>query len=287
MFAKQFAGFGLALMLCLVVPLPSPSWAACKVNSSSDGIQHGSAVVGSTVTICGSAQSVQPGRKSTVSKVQPKVQSKVTAPVVAKPAPRKANQYDKHRGWVTPPIKAKPKIAAKPKISIKKVVKKTTKISSPTAISKSAEASFNVQDLEVSVSPGSQVITGQVLRFGTNASTHFGRGNILGKNAEVRFSLRQVGWHFGDDTESSAANPQKAFWSEGQFTVVAQATYSVAYRLAGATSWIPSGAEITTTAEVIVEVGVESEAQAQATADRRVLLVGEPCRADLSVFGCG
>jgi hypothetical protein len=287
MFAKQFAGFSLALMLCLVAPLPSPSWAACKVNSSSDGIQHGSVVVGSSVTICGSAQSVQPGRKSTVSKVQPKVQSKVTSPVVVKPAPRKANQYDKHRGWVTPPVKTKPKVVAKPKISLKKVVKKTTKITPPSSTSKSAEASFNVQDLAVSVSPGLQVAAGQVLLFGTNASTHFGRGNILGKNAEVRFSLRQVGWQFGDDTESSVANPQKAFWSEGQFEVVANATYSVAYRLAGATSWNPSGAEITTSAKVIIEVVVDLETQTQETADRRVLLVGEQCRADLSVFGCG
>lgn len=287
MFAKKFAAFGLALMLCLVVPLPSPSWAACKVNNSSSGIQHGSVVVGSTVTICGTAHLVHPGRKSTMSKVLPKVQVKAPSPVVIKPAPRKPNQYDEHRGWVTPPIKAKPKIAAKPKISIKKVVKKTTKIGSPTAKSKSAEASFNVQDLEVSVSPGLQVIAGQVLRFGTNASTHFGRGNILGKNTEVRFGLRQVVWQFGDGTGGLGSNPHKAFLSDGQFQVTANATYSVAYRLAGGSSWIMSGAEITTSAALEIEVGEVLVNETQVNGARRVLLVGEQCRADPSTFGCG
>lgn len=295
MLAKNTYGLGLALMLCLLVPLPDAASAACRTSSTSSGIKHGSSVQGSTVTICAAAKQVQPARKSSV--VAPKVQ---VAPKAAKPdtktqpAPRAWNQYDKHRGWATPLPRVSKQLPAKPvvkKIVVQKVVPKKTitkRVGASTSkVTKSrAQESFAVQPLAISVTPGPQALPDQLLSFNSNAASHYGRGVLLGKSVEVRFQLLSINWFFGDGSAVAAAAPTHSFAEVGEYTVSGTAEYSVSYRIASTSGWLSAGPNITTSHRLLITVAGALDSLPQQQESGQVLLVGEGCSMKSRVFGC-
>lgn len=294
---NSFVGFG--LMISLLVFAPEPSLAACRNSGGSSGSNTvGSQVNGSSVTICASALTVVPARKSVVkSKVVVKAKPAPVPTPPKTPAVFRRTQTPLKPKVVSIVSKSKPTVVQAPVVKPK--VPTTTKIlngvvTAPGSTTKSsATADFSPAAVSANVYPSDQLAVGQTASFSSSALQHFKSGTLLNLPTEVRFTPISVDWDFDDqDTAApgSGAYVNHVFSSAGLFQVQVMATYAVSYRLRGTLDWIAEPETISMVDELQIYVsgdGAEQPDVPNVTApERRVRLVSEDCLKRPGSFGC-
>jgi outer membrane biosynthesis protein TonB len=253
---------GLALMFSLLTFLPVPSYAGC-ITTGGGSFKSGSAVSGSSVTICAQAVAVQPARTATVvTKVTPAPTKTVVKPAApAKPMvvpPQPALKIVSDRSYTPPPppkptpkpTPTPPKPTATPKPTVTTISSSTVKGSSSVA---AGAASFTPAGVSV-FSSMAAANTGQSVEFQTNPVVQFQLATILDKPAEVRFTPTQVSWSFGDGVSGSGLSVAHSFSATGRYTVSTQVSYAIDYRFVGTTGWVHEPQSITVSASTVIDV---------------------------------
>ena len=320
----QQASFGLAsiLVAAALVGFDSQIATACSGGgSSSSGLSHGSKLGAGSVTVCVGSSSSSPSSTSTQTitktvtvpvqpkpKPAPKQLPKPAAKPVATSAPKPVAQVscptpsqmasmprsaDAAERWVQTVCSPKPKVVAAPKPSPKPALKtrtvtitETITIDSPGNSSFAADAvEFSPNELVASVFPAKILSIGQLAKFSSNPSSHFGSAMVLGRQAEVHFVPAGSSWKFSDGSSLAGVDAQKAFWSAGKYQAQAFVEYQVSYRLLGESAWeVVEGTLLIESNTLEVSVGAFNFKANQST--QGALLVGADCIGRAGAFGC-
>lgn len=246
----------------------------------------------------------KPKKKTAVKKPAPKPVTK------SQPAPKKEvetcptkaqlgsmpRSADAAERWVSnlcnpspsKPVEAAPKVKSKKKQQKTKKTTTTTTIvsTSPSRSSNRAEASFTPQPLRSSYRPERVLQIGESATFIAFPTLHIKNQLVLGRRAEVQFTPELVSWKFSDGTKGFGSELVKSFGSKGQFAALANVSYSVSYRILGASSWEKLRGLISVSAAPL-QVTVAESAIAPEDDSSDVLLVGQPCTPGKQSFGCG
>ena len=291
---------------------------ACSSGSSSSGLSHGSKIGSGSVTVCVGSSTSSPGSSTTQSitktvtvpvppkpKAAPKPAAKASSSASAKPVvevvscpsssqmasmPRSADAAER---WVDAICSPAPKAVAAPKPTPKPVPKTRTLTITETIVVNIPGDSFSAADavefepnpLIASVYPGKVISRGQLAKFSSNPSSHFGSGNVLGRQAEVHFVPVHSSWRFSDGAVAEGADTQRDFKTAGKYQIRAFVEYSVSYRLVGESSWqLVDGTLLIESNPLEVVVGAFGFKADQST--QGVLLVGADCLGRAGAFGC-
>ncbi len=270
---------GLALMFSLLAPVANYANAItpCSASTGSAGFQHGSYVSGSTVVICAVTNVVVPARTVTTVVSGRTNTPGATAPVTRPPAPRLPawqNHWQPGQHIVVAPVS---QIVTTPQRSV----------TPPAQNTNNGQAIFTPTGLVAEVSPSAELAIHQAATLTSNAKTHFRQGIILGKSAEVRFSLQSVSWKVG----AATASTKTFIWSAdqaGNYSATVKATYSVAYRFLSGGAWVVSENSVTLSDSLALIVDADSQTSISVVASNpaQVLLVGAPCSRYSTSFGC-
>ena len=320
----QQVSFGLASLLVAValVSFDTSLAMACSSSSSSSGLSHGSKIGSGSVTVCVGSSTSSPGSstKQTISKTvtipvapKPKPAPKPASKPVAKPSisiapkpavkevscpsasqmasmPRSAEAAER---WVqsicspAPKVVASPKPAAKPAPKTKTmIITETITVDVPGESNSAADSvEFKPNPLVASVFPAKTLSRGQVAKFSSNPSSHFGSGIVLGRKAEVHFVPVRSSWKFSDGVVAAGADTQREFKVAGKFQIRALVEYSVSYRLVGEIAWqFVDGSLLIESNTLEVVVGAFGFKDDQS--NQGALLVGADCLGRTGVFGC-
>jgi hypothetical protein len=307
--AAAFVGFDTSLAM------------ACSSGSSSSGLSHGSKINSGTVTVCVGSSISSPGSstKQTITKtvtvlVPPKPKS------VPKPAPkpvvkpkavippkplvkevscpsasqmaRMPKSADAAQRWVDSICSPVPKAAAakppaKPAPKTKTItITETIYLEAPGKTSSAVDTlEFKPNPLMASVFPATGLSRGQVAKFSSNPSSHFGSGIVLGRQAEVHFVPIRSKWTFSDGVVAEGADTERDFKTAGEYQIRALVEYSVSYRLVGKSAWQRVDGRLlieSNLLEVVVGAfGFKADQNSQG-----VLLVGADCLGRAGAFGC-
>jgi hypothetical protein len=321
----QQASIGLAsfLVAAALVGFDSQIATACSSGgSSSSGLTHGSKMGSGSVTVCVGSSSSSPGSTTTQTitktvtvpvppkpKPAPKPVSKPAAkpavaaapkPVIAPVSCPSASQMasmpraaDAAERWVksvcspAPKVVAAPKPAAKPVAKTKTVtITETITIDTPGDFSSAADSvEFSPNALIASVFPAKILSIGQVAKFSSNPSSHFGSAIVLGRQAEVHFVPVASSWRFSDGVSLSGVDTQRAFKLAGKYQIQSSVEYQVSYRLLGESTWQEvAGTLLIESNSLEVSVGAFNFKADQST--QGALLVGGDCIGRPGAFGC-
>jgi len=320
----QQASFGLAsiLVAAALVGFDSQVATACSGGgSSSSGLSHGSKLGTGSVTVCVGSSSSSPASSSTQTitktvtvpvppkpKPAPKPVSKPVAKPVSAQTPKPVAQVscpsasqmasmprsaDAAERWVQSLCSPKPKVVAAPKPSPKPALKtktvtitETITLETPGNFTSSADAvEFSPNDLVASVFPSKILSIGQLAKFSSNPSSHFGSAIVLGRQAEVHFVPAVSSWQFSDGARLVGVDTQKAFRAAGKYRVQAFVEYQVSYRLVGESAWeAVEGTLLIESNTLEVSVGAFNFKADQST--QGALLVGADCIGRMGAFGC-
>ena len=319
----QQASFGLAsiLVAAALVGFDTQIASACSSSgSSSSGLAHGSKMGSGSVTVCVGSSNSSPGSTTTQT-----ITKTVTVPVAPKPKPKPAakpaakpvaastpkpvvapvscpsasqmasmpRSADAAEQWVQSVCSPAPKVVAAPKPKPKTAAKtrtititETIIIDTPGDYSAASDAvEFSPNALVASVFPTKILSIGQLAKFSSNPSSHFGSAIVLGRQAEVHFVTRSSSWSFSDGALLSGSDAQKSFKSAGKYQAQAFVEYEVSYRLLGESGW--QGVEGTLTVESnILELTVGAFGFKADQSTQGVLLVGADCIGRAGAFGC-
>jgi hypothetical protein len=166
-------------------------------------------------------------------------------------------------------------------------ITETITIDVPGSSSSAADAvEFYPNPLAASVYPAKVLSIGQLAKFSSNPSSHYGTALVLGRQAEVHFVPLASSWKFGDGSQGAGVDLERAFRAAGKYIATAEVEYSVSYRLLGETSWQPvSGTLVVVSNPLEVLVGAFNLKSDQST--QGSLLVGADCIGRPGAFGCG
>jgi hypothetical protein len=204
--------------------------------------------------------------------------------------PRSADAAER---WVQSLCSPKPKVVAAPKPSPKPALKtktvtitETITLETPGNFTSSADAvEFSPNDLVASVFPSKILSIGQLAKFSSNPSSHFGSAIVLGRQAEVHFVPAVSSWQFSDGARLVGVDTQKAFRAAGKYRVQAFVEYQVSYRLVGESAWeAVEGTLLIESNTLEVSVGAFNFKADQST--QGALLVGADCIGRMGAFGC-
>jgi hypothetical protein len=321
----QQASFGLAsiLVAAALVGFDSQIAIACSGSgSSSSGLSHGSKLGSGSVTVCVGSSSSSAGSTTTQTitktvtvpvapkpKPAPKPAAKPAAKPVATQAPKpvvatvscpSASQMasmprsaDAAERWIqsvcspAPKAVAAPKPTPKPPVKTKTVtITETITIDLPGSSSYAADAvEFSPNLLVASVFPAKILSIGQVAKFSSNPSSHFGSAIVLGRQAEVNFVPLSSGWKFSDGLSLTGVDTQRSFNSAGKYRIQAFVDYQVSYRLLGESAWQEVEGTLPIESNTLeVSVGAFNFKADQST--QGALLVGGDCVGRGGAFGC-
>ena len=295
---------------------------ACSSGSSGSGLSHGSKLGSGSVTVCAGSSSSSPGSSTTqtITKTvtvpvppKPKPAPKPAPKPVAKPASATApkpvvevvscpsaaqmasmpRSADAAQRWVESICSPAPKVVAAPKPTPKPVLKtktmtitETITIDIPGESYSAADAvEFEPNPLIASVYPGKVIGRGQLAKFSSNPSSHYGSGIVLGRQAEVHFVPVRSKWTFSDGLLAEGADTQREFKTSGKYQIRAFVEYSVSYRLVGESAWEAVDGTLLIESNLLeVVVGAFGFKADQST--QGVLLVGADCLGRAGAFGC-
>ena len=316
----QQASFGLAsvLIAAALVSFDSSLAMACSSSSSSSGLSHGSKIGSGSVTVCVGASTSSPGSSTTQTitktvtvpvppkpKPAPKPAAKPTSVIAPKPVveavscpspsqmasmPKSADAVER---WVESICSPGPKVVAAPKPAMKPVPKtktmtitETITVDVPGDFYSAADAvEFEPNPLVASVFPAKVLSRGQLAKFSSNPSSHFGSGIVLGRQAEVHFVPLRSSWTFSDGAVAEGADTQREFQTAKKYQIRAFVEYSVSYRLVGESAWqLVDGSLLieSNLLEVVVGAfGLKADQSSQGA-----LLVGADCLGRAGAFGC-
>ena len=321
----QHSSFAFAsiLVAATLVGFDSQIATACSAgSSSSSGISHGSKMGSGSVTVCVGSTSSSAGSTTTqsitktvtipvppkpkpVPKPAPKPAAKPVATAAPKPVvevvscpnasqsasmPRSADAAER---WVASVCSKAPKVTAAPKPTPKPPVKtKTVTITEVTTVDIPGDYSFASDAVEFSPNPLSASVfpenilrIGQLAKFSSNPSSHFGSAIVLGRQAQVHFVPGSSSWRFSDGVSIAGVDSQRAFTSDGRYTIQAFVEYWVSYRLLGESSWqAVEGTLLIESNNLEVMVGASNFKADQSS--QAALLVGGDCLGRAAVFGC-
>lgn len=318
--AIQQASFGLAsvLIAAALVSFDSSFAMACSSGSSSSGLSHGSKIGSGSVTVCVGSSTSSPGSSTTQT-----ITKTVTVPVPPKPKPAikpaakpksmiapkpvievvscpSASQMasmprsaDAAERWVESICSPAPRVVAAPKPAAKQLantktmtVTETITVDAPGNFYSAADAvEFEPNPLVAAVFPAKVLSRGQVAKFSSNPSSHFGSGIVLGRQAEVHFVPVRSSWAFSDGAVADGADTQRDFKTAGKYQIRAFVEYSVSYRLVGESAWqLVDGSLLIESNMLEVVVGAFGLKADQST--QGVLLVGADCVGRTGAFGC-
>jgi hypothetical protein len=133
--------------------------------------------------------------------------------------------------------------------------------------------------------PANALAVGQLSKFSSNPTAHFGTSVTLGKQTQVHFVPAQSGWSFSDGVSKSSADITRAFASSGKFQARAWVKYKVSYRLVGHSKWHPVEGLLTVRSNTLNFLVVPTLIQAEQRS-LRPLLVGADCSYLFARFGC-
>jgi hypothetical protein len=316
-------GFVSVLVAAALVGFDSQIATACSGGgSSSSGLSHGSKMGSGSVTVCVGSSSSSPGATTTQTitktvtvpvppkpKPAPKPASKPAAKSVATSAPKpvvaqvscpSASQLssmprsaDAAERWVesvcspAPKVIAAPKPAPKPTLKTKTfTITETITIDTPGDFSSAADyVDFSPNALVASVFPAKILSIGQIAKFSSNPSSHFGSAIVLGRQAEVHFVPAASSWKFSDGATLVGADTQKAFRSAGKYQVQAFVEYQVSYRLLGESAWEAIEGTLLIESNTL-EIAVGAFNFKADRASQGALLVGADCIGRAGAFGC-
>jgi hypothetical protein len=126
---------------------------------------------------------------------------------------------------------------------------------------------------------------GQLGKFSSNPTSHFGISLVLGRQTQVHFVPVQSGWSFSDGISKAGSGITRSFGTAGKFQARAWVKYKVSYRLVGETSWHRVDGLLTVesnTLQVLVGAAyLKSDPSSQGA-----LLVGANCGPTSGQFGC-
>ena len=320
----QKASFGLVsvLIAAALVGFDHSLAMACSSGTSSSGLSHSSKIGSGSVTVCVGFSTSTP-RSSTTQfitktvtvpvppkpkpalKPAPKPVSKPKSVITPKPVVKKVScpsvsqlasmprSADAAQRWVKSICSPASKVAVASKLKPKAPPKtktitiiETITVDVPGRSYSAADAiEFQPNPLIASVFPAKVLIPGQVARFSSNPSAHFGAGIVLGRKAEVHFIPVRAHWKFSDGAVADGADTQREFTTAGKYQIRAFVEYSVSYRLVGASAWkFVDGSLLIESNILEVEVGDFGFESDQGT--QEVLLVGADCLGRIGVFGC-
>lgn len=320
----QRASLGLAsvLIAAALVNFDTSLAMACSSGSSGSGLSHGSKLGSGSVTVCAGSSSSSPGSSTTqtITKTvtvpvppKPKLAPKPAPKPVAKPASATApkpvvevvscpsasqlaampRSADAAQRWVESICSPAPKVVAAPKPTPKPVLKtktmtitETITIDIPGGSYSAADAvEFEPNPLIASVYPGKVLSRGQLAKFSSNPSSHYGSGIVLGRQAEVHFVPVRSTWTFSDGLLAAGADTQREFKTVGKYQIRAFVEYSVSYRLVGESAWEAVDGTLLIESNLLeVVVGAFGFKADQST--QGVLLVGADCLGRAGAFGC-
>jgi hypothetical protein len=198
-----------------------------------------------------------------------------SAPTAAKPAQEAAS-------------KPKPKPKPRPKERYQlRTITEVINIETPGSYFATNDAvDFYPNPLKAFVAPESVLGIGQPASFSSNAHSHFGISQVLGRQAQVNFVPLASGWIFSDGTALGGADASRSFSSAGKHQATAWVDYEVSYRLLGETSWEPVAGQLRVNSDTL-EILVGALFLKGDEASQGALLVGDDCRARANSFGCG
>jgi len=320
----QQSSFALAsvLIAAAFVSFDSSLAMACSSASSSSGLTHGSKLGSGSVTVCVGSSTTAPGSSTTQTitktvtvpippkpkpapKPSPKPAAKPASAVAPKPVVEvdrcpSASQLasmpksaDAAQRWVDSICSPAPKAAAAPKPNPKPVLKtktvtiiETLTVDIPGGYSSAADAvEFEPNPLIASVYPGKVLSRGQLAKFSSNPSSHFGSGIVLGRQAEVHFVPVRSSWSFSDGSVAEGVDIQRDFKTAGKYQIRAFSEYSVSYRLVGESAWQLVDGTLLIESN-LVEVVVGAFGSKADKSSQGVLLVGADCLGRTGAFGC-
>ena len=321
----QQASFGVVsiLVAAALVGFDSQIATACSGGgSSSSGLSHGSKMGSGSVTVCVGSSSSSPGSTSTQTitktvtvpvppkpKPAPKSAPKPAAKPVATSAPKpvvtqsscpSASQLssmprsaDAAERWVESVCSPAPKVISAPKPAPKPALKtrtftitETITIDTPGDFSSAADyVDFSPNPLVASVFPAKILSIGQLAKFSSNPSSHFGSAIVLGRQAEVHFVPGASSWKFSDGSSLAGVDTQKAFKSAGKYQVQAFVEYQVSYRLLGESAWEAIEGTLLIESNTL-EIAVGAFNFKADRGSQGALLVGADCTGRAGAFGC-
>jgi hypothetical protein len=321
----QQASFGVVsiLVAAALVGFDSQIATACSGGgSSSSGLSHGSKMGSGSVTVCVGSSSSSPGSTTTQTitktvtvpvlpkpKPAPKSAPKPAAKPVATSAPKpvvaqvscpSASQLssmprsaDAAERWVESVCSPAPKVIAAPKPAPKPALKtrtftitETITIDTPGDFSSAADyVDFSPNPLVASVFPAKILSIGQLAKFSSNPSSHFGSAIVLGRQAEVHFVPGASSWKFSDGSSLAGVGTQKAFKSAGKYQVQAFVEYQVSYRLLGESAWEAIEGTLLIESNTL-EIAVGAFNFKADRGSQGALLVGADCTGRAGAFGC-
>ena len=321
----QQASFGVVsiLVAAALVGFDSQIATACSGGgSSSSGLSHGSKMGSGSVTVCVGSSSSSPGSTTTQTitktvtvpvlpkpKPAPKSAPKPAAKPVATSAPKpvvtqsscpSASQLssmprsaDAAERWVESVCSPAPKVISAPKPAPKPALKtrtftitETITIDTPGDFSSAADyVDFSPNPLVASVFPAKILSIGQLAKFSSNPSSHFGSAIVLGRQAEVHFVPGASSWKFSDGSSLAGVDTQKAFKSAGKYQVQAFVEYQVSYRLLGESAWEAIEGTLLIESNTL-EIAVGAFNFKADRGSQGALLVGADCTGRAGAFGC-
>jgi hypothetical protein len=234
-------------------------------------------------------------KPSSVSAPKPVVEA-VSCPSASQKAsmPKSADAAER---WVQSVCSPAPKVAAAPKSTPKpssnptpktktKTITETIIVDVPGNYYSAADAvEFQPNPLIAAVFPAKVLSLGQLAKFSSNPSSHFGSGIVLGRQAEVHFVPVRSSWRFSDGSVAYGADTQRQFKTAGKYQIRAFAEYSASYRLVGESGWQAVDGTLLIESNLLeVVVGGSGSRADQST--QGVLLVGADCSGRTGVFGC-
>jgi hypothetical protein len=321
----QQASFGVVsiFVAAALVGFDSQIATACSGGgSSSSGLSHGSKMGSGSVTVCVGSSSSSPGSTTTQTitktvtvpvlpkpKPAPKSAPKPAAKPVATSAPKpvvaqvscpSASQLssmprsaDAAERWVESVCSPAPKVISAPKPAPKPALKtrtftitETITIDTPGDFSSAADyVDFSPNPLVASVFPAKILSIGQLAKFSSNPSSHFGSAIVLGRQAEVHFVPGASSWKFSDGSSLAGVDTQKAFKSAGKYQVQAFVEYQVSYRLLGESAWEAIEGTLLIESNTL-EIAVGAFNFKADRGSQGALLVGADCTGRAGAFGC-
>ncbi|CAB4667583.1 unannotated protein [freshwater metagenome] len=136
-----------------------------------------------------------------------------------------------------------------------------------------------------SVFPAKILSIGQLAKFSSNPSSHFGSAIVLGRQAEVHFVPGASSWKFSDGSSLAGVDTQKAFKSAGKYQVQAFVEYQVSYRLLGESAWEAIEGTLLIESNTL-EIAVGAFNFKADRGSQGALLVGADCTGRAGAFGC-
>ena len=235
-----------------------------------------------------------------VSKPVPKI---VAAPVVVScpspsqlaSMPRSADGAERWASGICSPASSAPaaakptqKAVTKPKQRYElRTITEVINIETPGSYFANNDAvDFYPNPLKAVVAPESVLGIGQPASFSSNAHSHFGISQVLGRQAQVHFVPIASGWRFSDGLALGSSDASRSFRSAGKHQATAWVDYEVSYRLLGETSWEPVAGQLRVNSNTL-EILVGALFLKGDEASQGALLVGDDCRARANSFGCG